>query len=321
MSSRVPPPRVNPKDLYTWASSELLDECSCLLSTRAIREHKGDSCSYNHRAFAKRHDDDIVVLPCTLGEPVCGDERANDGLPFFYFYQVVFKTIGVRLPFSRFEKELLTEINAAPAQLYPNSWAFVKAFDILFGFLGCAPSVDIFLHFFEVKRQRNNLWVTLSNVPGRVLFTLFQNSFTGWKGRFFKICCFDLVPFALDGFPLYWVRETRALKSKPFKKLALNDQVVCRILAEAGGFDSATLISLEFNAGTLEKYICMSHCPRNFRLCCFLSVCVLLHGVFDTFVSLGAGSKINQERRSRLTRALRTETGASSSSRADSSDH
>ena len=186
MSSCVPPSTVNPKDLYAWASRELLDACSCLLSTKAIREHKGDSCSYDHRAFARRHDDDIVVLPCTLGEPVCGDERANDGVPFFYFYQVVFKSIGVRLPFSRFERELLTEINAAPAQLYPNSWAFVKAFDILFGFLGSAPSVDIFLHFFEVKRQRNNLWVTFSNVPGRVLLTPFQNSFTGWKGRFFK---------------------------------------------------------------------------------------------------------------------------------------
>jgi len=62
------------------------------------------------------------------------------------------------------------------------------------------------------------------------------------------------------------VRETRALKSKPFKKLAPNDQVVSRILVEAGGFDSTTLISLEFNAGTLEKYIRMSHCPRNFCL-------------------------------------------------------
>jgi len=274
MSSHVPPPRVNPKDLYTWASSELLDECSCLLSTRAIREHKGDSCSYDHRAFAKRHDDDIAVLPCTLGEPVCGDERANDGVPFFYFYQVVFKSIGVRLPFSRFERELLTEINAAPAQLHPNSWAFVKAFDILFGFLGCAPSVDIFLHFFKVKRQRNNLWVTLSNVPGRVLLTPFQNSFTGWKGRFFKVCCSDLVPSALDGFPLYWVRETRALKSKPFKKLTPNDQVVCRILDEAGGFDSATLISLEFNAGTLEKYICTSDRLRNFCFRSSLNLCM-----------------------------------------------
>ena len=205
---------------------------------------------------------------------MCGDKRANDGVPFFYFYQVVFKSIAVCLPFSRFERELLTEINVAPAQLYPNSWAFVKAFDILFGFLGCAPSVDIFLNFFEVKRQRNNIWVTFSNVPGRVLLTPFQNSFTGWKGRVFKVCCSDLVPSALDGFPLYWVRETRALKSKPFKKLTPNDQVVCRILAEAGGFDSATLISLEFNAETLEKYICTSDCLRNFRFRSSLNLCM-----------------------------------------------
>ena len=173
----------------------------------------------------------------------------------------------LRLPFSRFERELLTKINAAPAQLYPNSWAFVKAFDVLFGFLGCAPSVDIFHHFFEVKRQRNNLWVTLSNVLGRVLLTPFQSSFMGWKGRFFKICCSDIVPSAVDGFPLYWVSEAQALKSKPFKKLCPNDQVACRILAEAGGFDSATLISLEFNTGILEKYICTSGYLRNF---CFL---------------------------------------------------
>ena len=203
MSSRASPHRINPKDLYPWASSELLDECSCLLTSRAIREHKGDSCSYDHRAFARRHDDNIVVLPCDLGEPVCGDERANDGVPFFYFYQAFFKTVGVRLPFSQFEREVLSEINAAPAQLYPNSWAFIKAFDVLFGFLGCAPSVNIFFHFFEVKRQRNNLWVTLSNVPGRVLLAPFQDSFTGWKGKFFKICCSDLVPSALDDFPLY----------------------------------------------------------------------------------------------------------------------
>ena len=129
----------------------------------------GEACSYDHRAFAKRHDDDIVVLPCSMGEPVCGDERSNNGVPFFYFYQVVFKCVGARLPFSRFERELLTEMNTASAQLYPNSWAFVKAFDIWFGFLGCAPSVDIFLHFFEVKKQRNNLWVTLSNVPSSCL--------------------------------------------------------------------------------------------------------------------------------------------------------
>ena len=82
------------------------------------------------------------------------------------------------------------------------------------------------------------------------------------------------MPSALDGFPLYWVRDMRALKSKPFKKLTPNDQVVCRILAEAGGFDSATLISLEFNAESLEKYICTSDCLRNFRFQSSLNLCM-----------------------------------------------
>ena len=85
MIARLPSSRVNHRDLYPWASDELLDECSSLVSTRALRDHVGDPSTYDHRAFAKRHDDDIAVLPCTLGEPVCGDERANNGVPFFLF--------------------------------------------------------------------------------------------------------------------------------------------------------------------------------------------------------------------------------------------
>jgi len=79
-------PKVNYRALYPWAPDELLDEYSSLVSTKAWRDHVGKSNVYDHRAFAKRHDEDIAVLPCTLGEPVCGDEWANNGVPFFYFY-------------------------------------------------------------------------------------------------------------------------------------------------------------------------------------------------------------------------------------------
>jgi len=85
-TSNLPPPKINYRALYPWAPDELLDEYSSLVSSNAWRDHVGESSTYDHRAFAKRHDEDIVVLPCTLGEPVCGDERANDGVPFFYFY-------------------------------------------------------------------------------------------------------------------------------------------------------------------------------------------------------------------------------------------
>ena len=78
------------------------------------------------------------------------------------------------------------------------------------------------------------------------------------------------------------MREEKALKAKPLKKLAPSDQIACRILAEAGGFNSATVISLEFNAGTLEKYICKNHCLRKLGLRYFLTVHVFLHGVSNT---------------------------------------
>jgi len=161
----------------------------------------------------------------------------------------------MRLPFSRFERELLTEINIAPTQLHPNGWAFIRAFGVLCRFFRCTPSVDVFLHFFEEKKQGKSLWMSLSNILGRVLLSLFQQSFKGWKGKFFKVCCSEYDPFALDGFPLYWVKEVKTVKPKSLDELPSNDREACKILTSVGGFDTATLINLEFNAEALAKYI------------------------------------------------------------------
>ena len=87
----------------------------------------------------------FLFIPAGLGNLF-----AWKGDPFFFMYQTVFKCIGVCLPFTPFERELLTEINTAPTQLHPNSWAFVRAFQILCGYLGILPSVDVFLHFFPL---------------------------------------------------------------------------------------------------------------------------------------------------------------------------
>ena len=125
------------------------------------------------RAFGRESDAYISVRLCAEGEPVCIDNRANEGEPFFFFYHTVFKRIRKRLPFTRFERELLTEVNVAPAQLHPNSWAFVGAFCILCNHFGHPPSVDVFLQFFEAKNPGKNLWVSFSRVTRRVILTLF----------------------------------------------------------------------------------------------------------------------------------------------------
>ena len=51
------------------------------------------------------------------------------------------------------------------------------------------------------------------------------------------------------------MKEAKTLKSKSLNELFVNDREACRILASAGGFDVAALISLEYNAEALEKYI------------------------------------------------------------------
>ena len=127
VTDNPPPPNVNYKSLYPWASDELLAETSTLTSIADWRAHLDSEPKFKGRAFGRESDAYISVRPCTEGKPVCMDSRANEGEPFFFFYQTVFKRIRQCLPFNSFERELLIEINVAPAQLHPNSWAFIRA--------------------------------------------------------------------------------------------------------------------------------------------------------------------------------------------------
>jgi len=115
------PPKTDYKALYTWAPDDLLNECTTLTTFQDLENHRGDPHLYNFNAFCRTHDAHISVRPGRPGEPVCVDDRPMRGNPFFFMYQNVFKRVGVRLPLTPFERELLTEINTAPAQLHPNS--------------------------------------------------------------------------------------------------------------------------------------------------------------------------------------------------------
>ena len=248
-------PKSNYKAFYPWASDELLSECPSLTSFQDLEAHRGDPHLYNFNAFCCTHGAHISVRPGRPGEPVCLDDRPRKGKPFFFMYQTVFKRVGVRLPFTPFERELLTEINTAPAQLHPNSWAFVRGFQILCGYLGIPPSVDVFLHFFEVKKQGKSFWVSFSGIAGRILLSLFQNSYKNWKGKFFKVCCAKHDPTALDGFPLYWTERPKLLRAKTLEELSPTDREVSKALAGLGiVFDTLKLVASEYNAHALTTY-------------------------------------------------------------------
>jgi len=194
-------PLPNYKQLYPWASATLLGETSSINSDRDIlRLKKGDQ---THLSFNKEHDDKVSVHPCPPGEPICTNNQGHDGDPFYFIYATMFKKVKLRFPFTRLERELLTELDIAPAQLHPNSWAFVRAYQILCAHLGHPASVDVFLYLFEAKNPGDRLWVSLNGVVGRSILSIFQQSYKDWKGKFVRVCCNDRDPSLLDGFPLY----------------------------------------------------------------------------------------------------------------------
>jgi len=83
-------------------------------------------------------------------------------------------------------------------------------------------------------------------VAGRVLLTLFQFSYKGFRKKFFKVCCSVHDPTLLDGFPLYWVEKPGLKKPRSLEDLSLPDREVCGFLSSLGvAFNNANLIKNE----------------------------------------------------------------------------
>jgi len=124
--------------------------------------------------------------------------------------------------------------------------------------------------------------VSFSGVAGRILLTLFHNSYKGWKGKFFRVCCTIHDPIALGGFPLYWVKEPRLIKPKSLDELPSADREVCvALVGMRVVFNTAELIAREFDADALSQYFgrriyahtCLIYlCP----LTCFLLLLYVL---------------------------------------------
>jgi len=216
-------------------------------------------------SFHKEHDNKVTVLPCLPGEPICADDKGNNDELFCFVYATLFKKVKLRFPFTRFERELLTELNIAPAQLHPNSWAFVRAFQILCAHLGLPVSVDVFLFLFEAKNPGDRPWVSLNGIAGRSILSIFQQSYKYWKGKFVKVCPNNQDPSLLDGFPLYWVNKGNKdsrdsfRKARSLDKMGDLDKDLClfwKSVASANiTFPTASIISFEFLEGQLEMHI------------------------------------------------------------------
>lgn len=105
----------------------------------------------------------VIIEPCEVDEVICGSPRPGVSPMYTLMYETFFTKIGMRLPLSDFECDVLKHLHLAPTQLHPNGWAFVRSFAIVCRCLGLDVSRSIrSIHvFFSSKsRQEGRLGLT-----------------------------------------------------------------------------------------------------------------------------------------------------------------
>ncbi|PNX61304.1 hypothetical protein L195_g060603, partial [Trifolium pratense] len=119
------------------------------------------------------------------GKRICSP-FTDDG---FAMYELAFKELGFKLPFSRFECEVFGRLKVAPSQLHPNSMAFIRAYPILCRYLNVEATVPLFFHIFKIQKQiveEKQGWVSLKHCSAKI-FKMFVESARGFKERYYVV--------------------------------------------------------------------------------------------------------------------------------------
>nr|KYP33110.1 hypothetical protein KK1_046065 [Cajanus cajan] len=180
----------------------------------------------------------ILLEPCKVGEGVYMG-RSTDP-PHFYVFQCFFRELGVRLPFTQFECAFLEFINMAPCQLYPNSWGFLRAFQVLCTVLGIEVSLPVFLHFYQLKLGAPPYGIlSLNGSRDGGLFTLYSQSYKNFKQEFFRVALVGVDPLedevfhfgGLPKFPFYWCPKPSRFHGLGNQKLTASEAAAIENLA------------------------------------------------------------------------------------------
>jgi len=137
---------------------------------------------------ATGREEDIDMRSCPPGEIVC-ILLPRCVREIFHMYGAVLEEFGVRIPFTLFQMDVLRFLNVAPTQIRPNSWVFIRGFEILCEALDMVPSVGAFFHFYGTKGVDKGSWVSISAHAGKSLFPSYASNFKkNWRVSFMKVC-------------------------------------------------------------------------------------------------------------------------------------
>ncbi|MED6138459.1 hypothetical protein PIB30_074376 [Stylosanthes scabra] len=146
------------------------------------------------------------------------EERSH----FLWVYVELFTRLGIRLPFSDFQREVLTRCQVAASQLHLNGWGFLRTFERVCLQFGFRPPWRIFLYTYQLHAPPpGNGFLYFRAYQGRHLFNAFEESIQEFKWHYFKV-------LLLPGTRPFWVGD----EGKPYPWVYWNSEArECRVIA------------------------------------------------------------------------------------------
>ncbi|GAU33359.1 hypothetical protein TSUD_364840 [Trifolium subterraneum] len=201
----------------------------------------------------------VVIDPVALGEFVT---TINEQEPhYFYMYTHLLQTLHLWLPFNFFECQVLRVMNVAPCQLHPNSWAFLKAFQVACEGLDLVPTAGVFFSFFHVKNVSPHSLISINSQPNKGRFSLYASNFKNYRDTFLCFRCGEGFPelmFDASGnrlFPFYWSSSPRLIKGTRPNTLNEYERLTVSTLSKFQVLSSVELISREDKPQSLGEYM------------------------------------------------------------------
>ncbi|MED6186972.1 hypothetical protein PIB30_071957 [Stylosanthes scabra] len=164
-------------------------------------------------------DEEIFTQPSVVKADMLPELRREMGLTVDraaeWVYTELFTRLGVRLPFTEFQREVLSRCRVAASQLLLNGWGFLCTFERVCLHFGFRPSWRVFLYTYQLHAPPPRKgFLSFRVYQGRKLFDSFEESIQEFKWHYFKV-------LALPGKRPFWLNDEGA----PFPWVYLNAEV------------------------------------------------------------------------------------------------
>ncbi|MED6163910.1 hypothetical protein PIB30_084670 [Stylosanthes scabra] len=229
--------------LYGWVEEAVLTQPSLVGS---------DSLPEFHRNYPLMEDlgaEGDYVLEAAGSSDRVPFRAGEDGPHFLWVYQELFTRLRMRLPFSDFQRDVITRCRVAVSQLHLNGWGFILAFEKVCLHYGFRPTIRLFFYIYDAHFPPGGYrYISFRARQGRRLFDSYEDSIQEFKWHYFKV-------LAASVKRAFWLNH----ENKPFPWVYWNPEVKDFVVYNLEPLEMAAfkfLVSLPSGLPKRNKFTC-----------------------------------------------------------------